>query len=152
MVEGEDGVNVLFFNGSGADENIDISANGQRVLFTRNVGNIVMDLNDVLGTAFNALGGADNIVVNDLSGTDVTQIAINLAGTLFGTTGDGEVDTVTITSTNGNDVIGVIGTGTSAFVVGLAASVTITQAEGANDALTINALAGDNVINAQPCG
>ena len=30
-----------------------------------------MDLNDVEQIQFQALGGADNIVVNDLSGTDV---------------------------------------------------------------------------------
>ena len=38
-----------------------------------------MDLNDVEQIEFNALGGADNITVNDLAGTDVTQVAINLA-------------------------------------------------------------------------
>ena len=39
-----------------------------------------MDLNDVESISFNALGGADNIVVNDLSGTDVTEVDINLGG------------------------------------------------------------------------
>ena len=37
-----------------------------------------MDLNDVESIDFNALGGADNIVVNDLSGTDVTEVNIDL--------------------------------------------------------------------------
>ena len=32
-----------------------------------------MDLNDVETIDFNALGGADKITVNDLTGTDVTQ-------------------------------------------------------------------------------
>ena len=35
---------------------------------------VTMDLNDVEGIDFNALGGADRITVNDLSGTDVTEI------------------------------------------------------------------------------
>ena len=39
-----------------------------------------MDLDGVERIAFNALGGADNIVVNDLSGTDVQQVAIDLVG------------------------------------------------------------------------
>ena len=43
-----------------------------------------MDLNDVEGIDFNALGGADTIVVNDLTGTDVTEVNLNLAGTLGG--------------------------------------------------------------------
>ena len=40
-----------------------------------------MDLNNVEHIQFNALGGADKITVNDLAGTDVTQVDIDLAGT-----------------------------------------------------------------------
>ena len=46
-----------------------------------------MDLNDVERVDFNALGGADTIVVNDLTGTDVTEINLNLGG--LGGAGDG---------------------------------------------------------------
>ena len=66
-VEGQAGVDTMLFNGANIGENIDISANGERVRFTRDVANITMDLNDVEHIDFNALGGADNIVVNDLS-------------------------------------------------------------------------------------
>ena len=66
------------FNGANIDEKIDISANGGRVRFTRDVANITMDLNKVETIEFNALGGADNITVNDLTGTDVTQVDIDL--------------------------------------------------------------------------
>ena len=38
--------------------------------FTRDVANITMDLNDVEHIDFNALGGADTITVNDLTGTE----------------------------------------------------------------------------------
>ena len=78
-VEGQAGTDTLLFNGANVDENIDISANGGRVLFFRNVANVTMDLNDVEQIDFNALGGADNIVVSDLSGTDATEINLNLA-------------------------------------------------------------------------
>ncbi len=61
----------MLFNGANVAENIDIAANGGRVRFFRNVANVTMDLNDVEGIDFDALGGADTIVVNDLSGTDV---------------------------------------------------------------------------------
>ena len=47
--------------------------------FTRDVANIVMDLNDVETIVAKALGGADNLVVNDLSGTDVTNVSADLA-------------------------------------------------------------------------
>ena len=79
-IEGQDGIDTMLFNGANIGENIDISANGGRVRFPRNVANVVMDLNDVEGIDFNALGGADTITVNDLSGTDVTEVNLNLAG------------------------------------------------------------------------
>ena len=41
--------------------------------FFRDIANVTMDLNDVEAIDFNALGGADTIAVNDLSGTDVTS-------------------------------------------------------------------------------
>src|SRR5205085_11667249 len=73
LVEGQAGLDTLNFNGANVAERIDISANGERARFTRDVGNIVMDLNGVETIAFKALGGADIITVNDLSGTDVTK-------------------------------------------------------------------------------
>ena len=69
------------FNGANINENIDISANHGRVKFTRDVGNVTMDLNGIEHINFKALGGADNITVGDLTGTGVTQVAIDLAAT-----------------------------------------------------------------------
>jgi Ca2+-binding RTX toxin-like protein len=147
-VEGQDGTDKMLFNGSGANEIFAVSANGGRALFTRNVGNIVMDLNDVETLNVNALGGADTLSVGDLSGTDVTQVNVNLAGTLDGSAGDGLADTVIANGTNGNDIIDVFGAGTSVSVIGLSAQVNVTNAEGANDSLVINALGGDDAITA----
>src|SRR6266699_2247483 len=45
VVEGQAGNDTMLFNGANASENIDLSANGSRLRFTRDVGNIVMDLN-----------------------------------------------------------------------------------------------------------
>jgi Ca2+-binding RTX toxin-like protein len=148
VVEGQDGTDTMLFNGANISENIDILANGERVLFTRNIANVAMDLNEVERIDFNALGGADNIVVNDLSGTDVTQVNLDLASTLGGSAGDGQPDTVTVNVTNGNDNIEVLGSGSSVTVAGLPARVDIGQAEGANDRLVINTLGGDDTISA----
>src|SRR5690606_19518541 len=63
-VEGQAGHDTLQFNGSGANETMDVSANGSRVRFTRNVGNIVMDLDDVEAVEVRMLGGADVFIVN----------------------------------------------------------------------------------------
>jgi Ca2+-binding RTX toxin-like protein len=148
VVEGQAGSDTLLFNGSGGNEIITVSANGARARFTRDLGNITMDLDDVEGIDFNALGGTDTITVNDLSGTDVTTVNLNLAGTLGGTTGDALADTVIVNGTNNGDVIHVTGNQGGASVLGLAARVNITNAEPANDRLTINALGGDDVVDA----
>ena len=145
IVEGQDGSDTMLFNGSAGDENFTVSADGGRAIFTRNLGNIVMDLNDVERITLNALGGVDNVTVGDLSGTDVTEVAINLAAPGGG--GDGAVDTVTINATNGDDVAIVAGANGTISVTGLSAAVTITGFE-ATDRLVINGLNGDDVIDA----
>jgi Ca2+-binding RTX toxin-like protein len=146
-VDGQDGNDTLLFNGANVAENIDIVANGGRALFLRNIANVVMDLNDVEAIDFNALGGADNIVVGDLSGTDVTKVAIDLAGVLGGNAGDKQVDSVTVTGTNGDDVVAIASVGGQIVVSGLQAQVILDHAE-AGDKLVINGLGGDDVINA----
>ena len=148
VVEGQDGTDQMLFNGSNGAENFAVSANGQRVRLTRDLGNIVMDLNGIEDITINALGNADNIVVNDLSGTDVTEVNVNLAGTIGGTTGDGQADNVRVDGTNGDNIIDVFGAGTSVSVLGLPAQVNITNSEGALDRLTIQGLDGDDGITA----
>jgi Ca2+-binding RTX toxin-like protein len=145
-VEGQDGTDNLLFNGSAGSEIFDASANGERVRFTRNLGNIVMDLNDVETIDLNALAGADTASLNDLSGTDLTEFAINLAAA--GGAGDAEADTVIVTATNGDDTIDITGSGTSAAVVGLPTLVNITGSEGANDSLVVNTLGGNDSVSA----
>jgi len=147
-VEGQDGFDTLVFNGANVNENIDISANGERVLFTRNLANITMDLNGVERIDFNALGGTDNIVIGDLSKTGVTQVAIDLASSPGTTTGDGQPDTVTVNATKGSDQITIAGSGASVAVSGLSAQVTIDGAEAANDLLVVNGLGGNDNIDA----
>jgi Ca2+-binding RTX toxin-like protein len=146
VVEGQAGTDKLLFNGANVSEIIGIAANGSRVRFTRNVANIVMDLNDVETIDFNALGGADTVTVGDLAGTDVTEINLNL-GSSAGS-GDGQADNVIVSGTTADDVILALGSGNTASVLGLAAQVNIFGAEPANDRLTVNALAGDDVVEA----
>src|SRR3954470_4141703 len=145
-VEGQDGTDKMAFNGANIAENMDVSANGGRVRFTRNIAAIVMDLNDVESIDVKALGGADNLVVNDVSGTDLTNVSADLNATGGGD--DGAADNVITTATNGDDVVTVSGTGPSAQVNGLAALISVSGAIATNDRLTVNALAGDDVVDA----
>ena len=73
IVEGQDGADTMLFNGAGVAEQVDLSANGNRLRFFRDPGTITMDTRGVERVDFNALGGADIVTVNDLTGTDVDQ-------------------------------------------------------------------------------
>jgi len=146
IIEGQAGTDTMLFNGANISEVINIAANGGRVLFARNVANVLMDLHDTETITFNAFGGADTIVVGDLSGTDVTEINLNLAGN--GGAGDGAADTVVVNGTSGDDVALVTGDANGTNVLGLAAQINLFGAEAANDRLVVNALAGDDVVEA----
>ena len=148
VVEGQADTDSMLFNGSAANELFDASANGGRVRFTRNVGTIVMDINDVEGIDVNALGGSDSITINDLAGTDLVELNTNLAGVLGGAAGDGQPDTVIVNGTGGNDIIDIFGSGTSISVIGLPVLVTLANAEGVNDSLVVNGLAGNDGVTA----
>jgi Ca2+-binding RTX toxin-like protein len=147
-VEGQAGTDRMVFNGSAGNEIFDASANGERVRFTRNLANIVMDLNDVERLNLNALGGIDSVTVNILSGTDLVEFNTNLAGAIGGTTGDAQADTVIMNGTNNSDIIDVFGAGTSFAVVGLPTLINVTNSEGANDSLVINGLGGNDGLTA----
>ena len=74
-IEGQDGADTMLFNGANVAEKIDLSANGNRLRFIR----ATSPASRWTPTAsrrvdFNALGGADLVTVNDLSGTDVSSV------------------------------------------------------------------------------
>jgi Ca2+-binding RTX toxin-like protein len=145
-VEGEAGTDTLVFNGAGVAENFDISANGQRVRFFRNVANITMDLDDVERILTQALGGVDNGVVNDVSGTDLRSIEFDLEGAIGGGAGDGAADSITVNGTNAPDAVNIAANAGAVDVTGLAAGVRIEHSEAANDLLRVNTLAGNDDV------
>jgi Ca2+-binding RTX toxin-like protein len=148
IVEGQGGRDTMQFNGANVAENMTLSANGTRLRFTRDIGNIVMDVAGVEVVNVTAKGGADTVTVNDLSGTSVTDVNIDLSATPGNGDGDGAADTVIVNGTNGNDVIEVSGDASGQTVTGLKARVTIKGAEVANDRLIVQAQDGDDVVTA----
>ncbi len=148
VVEGQDGSDTMVFNGNGANENFDVSANGQRVRFLRNVGNITMDTDGVERIGLNAFGGVDNLAVHDMAGTALNEIATDLAATPGTGVGDNLADTVTVDGTTGDDVVVVAGQGSDVQVVGLSTHITVSGAEPAFDRLTVSASDGSDVVDA----
>jgi Ca2+-binding RTX toxin-like protein len=146
-IEGQSGYDTMLFNGANVAERIDMSANGYRLRFFRDAGNITMDTAGVERVDFNALGGADAVTVNDLSRTGVKAVNVDLAGTLGGGAGDGQADRVVVNATNGDDSINVNGDAARLRTSGLAATVGILHSEAANDRLEINTLAGQDAVD-----
>jgi RTX calcium-binding nonapeptide repeat (4 copies) len=147
VVEGQDDADTMLFNGAGGAEQVDLSANGNRLRFFRTQGTITMDTRGVERVDFNALGGADVVTVNDLTGTEVTSVNVDLAGTLGGATGDALGDRVVVNATNGNDALSVTGDAGGVKASGLAATVGILHSEATNDRLEINTLAGTDIVD-----
>ncbi len=147
-VEGQDGADTMRFNGANGPERFDLSANGNRLRFFRDVGNITMDTHGVEQVDVNALGGADQVTLNDLTGTGVSKLNVDLAATLGGTAADTDADRIVVNGTDGRDVITAAGRNGTAGVTGLATTVNVTHAAPANDTLDIDALDGNDVVQA----
>jgi Ca2+-binding RTX toxin-like protein len=146
LIEGQDGNDTMEFNGAAGNENFSYTANDGRLTFFRSAGNITMDVDDTERVDLRTLGGVDNVVVNDLSDTDVTETDIDLAAAIGGATGDGAADTITVNGTNDADNVAVAANGGVVDVTGLFTAIGISHPEVANDTLAINTLDGnDNV-------
>ena len=155
VIEGGSGRDTMVFNGAAANEDVALTANGGRLTFFRNPASVTMDTDSVETVDFNALGGTDRIGVADLSGTDVRQLNVDLAGSLGGDAPDRAADSVILTGTDGDDTVHVDGNGSGADVTGLAPAVSIEHADANDpkDSLSINTLAGaDNVFAAGVAG
>jgi hypothetical protein len=136
VVDGGSGIDTLDFLGKTSGETFSIDPNGSGATFNRTGGTI--DLTSVERIQFEAQGrSADNITINDLTGTDVKQVAIDLGGGDPDGNGDGIADTVSIKSTNGNAITVTDHNGV-VTVSGLAADVTISNFEVGTDHLLIN--------------
>ena len=147
-VEGQDGRDVLQFNGANVSENLDLAVNGSRLRLSRDVGGVTMNVGGVEQVDITALGGADILTINDLTGAGVTDVNLDLAGAPGSDAGDGQADTVIVNGTAAADSITVSGSGGKAVVNGLAATVRVAQSDGANDSLHVNGLLGNDAISA----
>ena len=101
VVRGGGGTDTLVFTGSNDDEVIGVSADGGRVAVTRDVGNVVMDLDAVEAIRLRTLLGNEQVTIGDLTGTDLASVDVDLAAVRGGTTPDNQKDFVTVTGTAG---------------------------------------------------
>jgi Ca2+-binding RTX toxin-like protein len=140
-VDGGAGSDTLNFNAlvNFTSQTIDISADGQRVRLTDDA--TTLDLNRMETIGILAGIAADTITVNDLSGTGVSKVNINLGSSPLGN------DTVVINATNGDDVITLTNNNGLVTVSGLGEDINIVNFTAA-DRIVINGRNGNDIINA----
>lgn len=143
-VEGESGTDTLQFNGSNVGENINIAANGGRVLLTRDVANVTLDLNGIEVLNVATLGGADHVTVGDLTGTGVKQVNVNLGG--FDGTPDTTADIVSVLGTDKDETVTFTSNGTETLVKGLVVQTDIANADSI-DTVNVQAGGGNDIFN-----
>lgn len=134
-VDGGAGSDEMIFNGFANAETFTLSAKaGGGSLLTRDLGNIVMDLTSIEKVTINALQGADNIHINDPSGSGLSEIDVNLG---VNGVGDGASDTISINDDAHLDVVN-NGHGDILVTGASGATIHVTGFEAANDHLVIN--------------
>jgi hypothetical protein len=149
-VDGGGGPDTLLFNGANGGETMSLSAVGTRAVFLRQPGNVVMNLDDVEILDLHALGGVDDVTVNDMTGTDMRQANIDLSAAGNGGAGDGLADPVTVNGTNKGDVVDVVGDGSQVDVSGLVTETHITGTDPTLDHLQVNTLDGNDKVTVDP--
>jgi streptogramin lyase len=154
VIEGQGGQDKLVFNGTDLAEKIEVSANGTGVRITRYLDGSTLNAGGVEEIDVNPLGGADTVTVDDLSGTPVTSVRLNLAATVGGADADNQPDSVVINGRDASDSIPVTGTNSMVQIgggfadgSGLPYSTAITSVE-PGDSLRINGNGGNDTINA----
>jgi hypothetical protein len=144
VVEGQFGFDTLDFNGAGGAEKMSLSPNGERSVFLRDVANIRMDMDGVEALDLTALGGTDEVTVDDMSGTDFRVANIDLAGTPG--TPDGAADLVTVNGSAGDDKVELGTEGTVVVADGLQTEVRVSNSELA-DKIQVSTLDGHDDVD-----
>jgi hypothetical protein len=144
---GRGGEDVMQFNGADGNETMSLSANGPQAVFLRSPGSVRMDMQDIEIFNLATLGGIDNVTVDNLEGTSVGDVNIDLSKSSGGS--DQVADNVTVKGTNRADHVDVAAQGGRIDVAGLAADTQITGSE-TLDHLQVNTLDGDDMVTVDP--
>jgi RTX calcium-binding nonapeptide repeat (4 copies) len=144
VVDGGAGTDTLQFHGSNIGETMSLFANGSRAEFVRDVAAVDEDMNNIEEFDLTTLGGSDQVTINDLTGTSIGKVHVDLTGS--NGMGDQQPDVVAVNGTDEADSIGVLETGDGVAVNGLSALTNVSGAESI-DQLQINGLGGNDSVN-----
>jgi Ca2+-binding RTX toxin-like protein len=134
VLNGQAGTDKIIFNGSDSSDDIELSSSGDGD----------SGLNSIEQLEINALGGADDFIMGDVSGEELLELTVDLAGVAGSGIADGLLDSVTINGSPGADDFVVASVDGIVTVLGLSAVVRIKAAD-PTDRLRIIADAQDTV-------
>ena len=144
-VEGQAGTDVLQFNGSNIGESIDVSANGGRVRFIRNIATITMDLDDVERLNVARSAAPTPSIVNDLAGTGVKLVDADLSATHRRRRRRQPTPSSSI-GTSGDDRVTLARPAATPTVTAWRRRCVVEGAEAAHDDVNVATLGGDDTI------
>ena len=136
LIEGGAGSDLVVFTGSNAAEKFEFSANGNRLRF-RSAG--TMNIAGAERFDLRPSGGADNVVVNELTGAGLRQLDADLAN-------DGAADVVDIKGSSAANDLRVNG---GISIGGIGAAVNVLNAQAANDKLNLDPGAGSDCVTVE---
>ena len=148
VIEGGTGFDTGMDIGIAANQTVSVQVqNGSLRLFDWiGIGGPMVTLNDVERLEITPLAGADNIFIRDTNGSDLQQVAIDLASAVGGKTADTKIDTVHLFGTLQDDTISATIAGSKITVAGLAVDVTIDHV-GKTDVIAIDGGSGNDSID-----
>jgi Ca2+-binding RTX toxin-like protein len=149
VVDGELGADTMSFHGANVNEVMQLAASGARARLVRDIGTVAMDVGGIERIAIGTRGGADSVLVGDLTGTPVAEVDLDLAATEGTQVADGVQDALTIMGSSSNDVISIAPDAGGVAVSGLPAQVRITGQD-AFDQLTVSGGAGADTFFVAP--
>jgi Ca2+-binding RTX toxin-like protein len=136
LIEGGAGSDLVVFTGSNAAERFEFSASGNRLRFA---GASTMSIAGVERFDLRPSGGADNVVVNDLSGAGLSQLNADLAN-------DGAADVIEI---KGSAAANELRVGGAINISGIGVAVNVLRAQAANDKLNLDPGAGSDRVTVE---
>lgn len=151
IVFGQAGFDRLVFDGDGADETFVFTTAGGEARLDRDVGDVTMRLASIERIDLFAGGGSDAVAIDDMTGSGVQEVRIDLSGSKGSGIGDGALDRVTLTDRGGDSFVTLSGAGSTLSVLGLPTFVEL-QAVDTGDEFVYRAGSGDDFIGAGSVG
>jgi hypothetical protein len=143
VVQGGAGTDRGVVNGSNIGEIYAAIPAGDRVHLTRNIATVLLDLGTIERIDLATRGGADQVIVNDLSSTDLRLVVADLAA---GGAGDAAADIVVVRGTSADDGFSV-GEASGAIEVNASGGATtrVATLEAGSDIVHVDGQAGADV-------